>query len=459
VDKVIIVSADGHAVMEPERWPKYLEQEYHEHIPALTHELDVFTKSMTLLNDLTLSEEACEVFDDERAYRSGQWRGLWDADVRLAEMDREGVAAEFVFQGDFRAPDLGYNTMNGTYPFDMVDAGVRAYDRWLVDNFGGHSDRFLLVGPSGTYSDMDAALQEAAWVAEHGFVGTFAPGFCHFGGIPPFYDDRWEPLWSLYEDAGMTLVIHGGFGFDQGFAYDAVEAANAKVQAEGGGIMELAAALAASVFNSDFFSDLRCRRAMWQLLLGGVFDRHPGLKLMMTEVRADWIPALLGRLDDVFEEHRATLPATRRPSEYWSTNCMAGLSFMHAAEVEMRHEIGVDTIDFGRDYPHTEGTWPNTLDYLSGLFAGVPEDDVRLMLGENAIRFLHLDRARLADIAARVGPTIDEITGGAEVDAALLAHLDDRCGFAKPAEGASRVREVDDMLRDDLAAIGARAGV
>ena len=82
-----------------------------------------------------------------------------------------------------------------------------------------NADRFLLVGPSGTYSDMDAALQEAAWVAEHGFVGTFAPGFCHFEGIPPFYDDRWEPLWSLYEDAGMTLVIHGGFGFDQGFAY------------------------------------------------------------------------------------------------------------------------------------------------------------------------------------------------------------------------------------------------
>jgi hypothetical protein len=198
---------------------------------------------------------------------------------------------------------------------------------------------------------------------------------------------------------------------------------------------------------------------MWQLLLGGVFDRHPDLKLMMTEVRADWIPALLRHLDGVYEEHRSALPAARRPSEYWSTNCMAGLSFMHRAEVEMRHDIGVETIDFGRDYPHTEGTWPNTLEYLNGLFAGVPEADVRMILGENAIRFLDLDREALAEVAARVGPTIDEITGESDLGTALLEHLDDRCGFAKPAEGASRLHEIDGMLREDIVAIGATAGV
>jgi hypothetical protein len=209
------------------------------------------------------------------------------------------------------------------------------------------------------------------------------------------------------------------------------------------------------VFNEDFFSDLRCRRALWQLMLGGVFDRHPGLKVMMTEVRGDWIPATLRRLDALYEEHRADLPGTRRPSEYWPTNCMAGLSFMHKSEVEMRNEIGVDTINFGRDYPHTEGTWPNTRDYLKALFSGVPEDDVRKMLGENAIRFLGLDRSKLTAVAEEVGFTIDEITGASAVDAALLDHLQDRCGFAKPAEGASRIHEIEDLVRDDVVAIGA----
>jgi predicted TIM-barrel fold metal-dependent hydrolase len=454
VEKVVIVSADGHAVMPPERWQEFLEPRFHDHLPEVAKELDDFTRSMSLLNDLTL-DPAVDVFDKERAYRSGRWQGLWDAEIRLGEMDREGVAAEFVFQGDFRAPELGFNTMNGTHPLDFVDAGVRAYDRWLVDEFGASSDRFLLVGASGTYSDLDATMREINWIADHGFVGQFAPGFCWFEGMPPYYDDFYEPLWSLYEERGLVLVIHGGFGFDLGFAYGSIEAANAEVERTGGSVMDLAAALARGVFNDDFFSDLRCRRALWQLMLGGVFDRHPRLKVMMTEVRADWIPATLRRLDAVYEECRTDLPGTRRPSEYWPTNCMVGLSFMHKSEVEMRDEIGVDTIDFGRDYPHTEGTWPNTVDYLRALFSGVPEDDVRKMLGENAIRFLGLDRSKLTAVAEQVGFTMDEIAGSAAVDAALLDHLGARCGFAKPAEGASRIHEIEDQVRDDVVAIGA----
>jgi predicted TIM-barrel fold metal-dependent hydrolase len=450
MEKVIIVSADGHAGMPPALWSRYLDERYHDFLPTLHEEAEVFGGSMGLVNDLRLSPDACAVFDKDGRYRSGRWQGLWDAVIREEEMDREGVAAELVYPGDFRAVDLGYNTMNGTYPFELVDAGVRAFDRWAVDTFGHAQDRFLLVGPSGTYADMESALEEAAWVADHGFVGTFAPGFTHFPGMRPLDDEFWEPLWSLYEARGLKLVVHGGYGFDQGVAYAAVEAANAEVAATGGGAMELAVALSQSFFNSEFFSDLRCRRAMWQMLLGGVFDRHPALKLMMVEVRADWVPATLRRLDAVYAEHRADIPATRPPSEYWSTNCMAGVSFMHRSEVEMRDEIGIETIDFGRDYPHTEGTWPNTMEYLRGLFAGVPERDVRLILGENAIRFLELDRARLAEIAERIGPTIEEITDSPELDAHLLAHLEDRCGFSKPAERDSRISEIDGMLRDDL---------
>src|SRR5262249_32043454 len=230
---------------------------------------------------------------------------------------------------------------------------------------------------------------------------------------------------------------HGGYGLEQGYAFSEIERACKEVDAEGGTVMDMITKLSSSIFSEDFFSHLGHRQAMWELVLGGVFDRHPDLKLMMTEVRADWIPALLHHLDGIYDEHRSALPAIRRPSEYWSTNCMAGLSFMHRSEVEMHHEIGVETIDFGRDYPHTQGTWPNTLESLNGLFAGIPEDEVRMILGENAIRFLDLDRDGLAEIATRVGPTIDEITGESDLGTALLEHLDDRCGFAKPAEGGS----------------------
>lgn len=77
--------------------------------------------------------------------------------------------------------------------------------------------------------------------------------------------------------------------------------------------------------------------------------------------------------------------------------------------MERRHEIGVPTIGFGRDYPHSEGTWPNTLEWLRDAFAGVPEDEVRRMTSINAARVYGFDLDALQKIADRVGPTVEEL--------------------------------------------------
>jgi len=196
---------------------------------------------------------------------------------------------------------------------------------------------------------------------------------------------------------------------------------------------------------------------MWQLMLGGVLDRHPALRLLMTEVRADWLPDTLRHLDAFFEQHRADVPATRRPSEVWHEQCLMSLSFVHKVEVQMRHEMDIETIFFGRDYPHAEGTWPNTAEWLRDAFADVPDDELRLMLGENAIRVLGLDRTRLAALADRIGPTVADVTGAPpDVDPRLVANWDARGGYLKPPEQVD-TRELDELLRDEVEHIGARA--
>jgi predicted TIM-barrel fold metal-dependent hydrolase len=450
VNRVSIVSIDGHAVMPSEQWPDYLEPSYHSYLPALRAENEVNQRAMFPLNDMLMTP-ALELFDTERAYRTEGWRGAWDAGVRLAEMDREGIAAEVVYHGFFRVADLGFSVMNATYPAEVVDAGVQAYHRWAFDVFGGSPDRLLLVGAVGACTDLERAMAEVRWIADHGFVGMYMPGFLAVPGQPPLDAGYWDPLWALCADRGLVLVVHGGYGLDQGFAYEQISRACRQVDETGGGEVDLVVALAQGIFSEKFFADLRHRRAMWRFMLGGVFDRHPRLKLMMTEVRADWLPATLGYLDEVYAKHREDLPTRRRPSEWWRSNCLVGASFTHKAEIEMRHQIGVKSMGFGRDYPHAEGTWPNTLDYLRDLFAGAPDYDVRRILGQNAIDFFGLDASTIDRIAERVGPDIDSVTSSSgHLSPALIGHFNDRSGYLKPPEGGTRLGELDELLRSDL---------
>jgi predicted TIM-barrel fold metal-dependent hydrolase len=396
-----------------------------------------------------------EIIDDHLG-ESGGYRGVFDRDIRLAQMDREGISAELVFHGDARVGDLAHNVTNGVWSSEVWDAGARAYNRWVHDTFGGSPDRLLLVGAIGSCSDMDATIAELDWLADHGFTGTFAPGFLTRPDMPPLFDPYWDRLWAECEARNLTIVVHAGFGFEQGVLYEQLNRVTREHEASGGTEMELLMRLGTEVF-TDFFSDVKGRRPMWQMMLGGVFDRYPHLRLLITEIRLDWIPATLSHLDSLHEQRRDDLPATRRPSEYWHDNCLVGASFIHKAEVEMRHEIGVDTILFGRDYPHPEGSWPNTPDWLRDAFRGVPENEARAMLGENGIRFFDLDRGRLADVAAKIGPSLASVVGGAPVDPELLGLFDGRGGYLRPAEGDARIPDIAPMLDDDLSQLaGAR---
>jgi predicted TIM-barrel fold metal-dependent hydrolase len=293
-------------------------------------------------------------------------------------------------------------------------------------------------------------LDELRWIADHGFVGAQLPNV-YAQSLPPLYDAFWDPFWSTCVDLGLAVVCHAGYGGEQLEFVRRVEGLKRKMEEEGGTSL-----LEAIINNKDgfFAANLKPRRGMWHLMLGGVFDRHPDLRFMLAETRADWLPPTMKHLDAAFEQARGDLPATRRPSEYWHTNCLTSLSFVHKAEVAMRHEIDVETITFGRDFPHSEGTWPNTADWLSDAFAGVPDDELRLMLGENAMRVLRLDRDRLAAVAARIGPTIADVTGRTPVlDERLVADWDRRAGYLKPPEAVDHAA-IDELLADDLVVLG-----
>jgi predicted TIM-barrel fold metal-dependent hydrolase len=137
------------------------------------------------------------------------------------------------------------------------------------------------------------------------------------------------------------------------------------------------------------------------MYFGGVFERYPNLKFSFTEHGIEWIPQMIRDMTRpsvaefaAFEEQLETMQSfpmlelsgiTLSPSEVWQRQGYAGASFMPKKEADMRDEIGVDRIMWGSDYPHVEGTWPNTREKPARALRDVPVEDKRKILGENAL--------------------------------------------------------------------------
>jgi predicted TIM-barrel fold metal-dependent hydrolase len=453
MEKLTIVSLDSHAQMPPAAWPDYLEKRYHDRLPGLNEENRLYTGIMNRFVGRTQNEQDVAVFDTDHALADGGGEGLWNLDVRLAEMDREGIAAEFIHNGDFRACGLFFQSSNTDYPMEVCQAGTKGYNRWLYDTFGSRQDRLGLIGILGTapWRDVDELVEELDWIADHGFRATSLPGYTAYPGQPPLFDRYWDPFWARCEERGIVLWMHAGQGERQGELGALFHRIRKQVEKEQGNIELAVDKLSAELFQGKIFSSVKPRRAMWQIMMGGVFDRFPRLKLVLSEIYGDWMPRTLAYLDAQFDEHRDTIAALRKPSDYWHSNCLNGLSFIRRCEVAMRKEIGIGTMAFGRDYPHAEGTWPNTIPWLRDALGGIPVEEAKAIMAGNAIRFLNLDGAALDAVAQRIGPPIDAIFGGQEqVSPELIDHFQKRGQYLNAAEGDERMPEIHGMMQEDL---------
>jgi predicted TIM-barrel fold metal-dependent hydrolase len=154
--------------------------------------------------------------------------------------------------------------------------------------------------------------------------------------------------------------------------------------------------------------------ALWHLMYGGVFERHPGLNYVLAEQFGDWVPEALRDMESVYyaphsaEVRRTVLP--NPPSYYWEQSCFVGASFMANFEAKFAIENGFDhKMLWGSDYPHSEGTWPRTRLAMRKTFANIETWRVARMLGGTALDVFHLDHDAVRQVAARIGPPVAEI--------------------------------------------------
>ena len=209
---------------------------------------------------------------------------------------------------------------------------------------------------------------------------------------PSYGHPSYDPVWAACAEAGLVVHTHSGEADTESYNEN----------------------MAQYMLEVAFWT----HRTLWQLLLAGKFDQFPNLRYAPVECGSWWVGDLLFKTDVMFGGQNWKVKKMssqtkgliqRLPSEYVGTNVFIGASAMSKPELRRRYANGLDALMWGTDYPHPEGTWPNTSARLSTDFQAIPVEETRLLLGLNAIRCYDLDVDALTAVAADIGPTPEQL--------------------------------------------------
>ncbi|MDX1733753.1 MAG: amidohydrolase family protein [Halioglobus sp.] len=396
-DRLIVVSTDCHAGLPIADYKPYVESKYHEMMDmAVPITVDMLEKSekMFLIK---------EINDAWRAPIEKELTGAWDYTERLNMLAGDGIAAEVIFPDGItekNTPPFGAGL--GLSPRDMVPelqwAGAMAHNRWLAEWCANDPARHIGVASIPLLWDVAQAVEAVRWCVDNGLTSVMIPTlWCEHEA---YHHVKYDPFWEVCEDLGVIVHFHSGPAphgeyFGAGFPEQ-----DNRQQMPG----------AMGIYVSEVMWWLY--RPLTFMIWGGVFERFPKLRAMIVEGGTMFmLPPWLRLMD--FHYHEGEISAklgnfkghlSMAPSEYFERNVGIGASCVRRADIEMRQEIGLEKIMWGSDFPHPEGTWPNTSKYYLDTFSGIPESDGRKILGENAVEFYGLDRDRLQAVANEIGP-------------------------------------------------------
>ena len=330
------------------------------------------------------------------AHYGTDWVVPGDGDGRrLAVLEEQGIHAEVTLPGPILAGGLspamylGAATDKG---LEVVWPALHGYVRWLADFCAAAPGRRPAACRS-TSTTWTAPWRRWPGPAPTDLRRRHAARHVGHLRLPGYADDYYEPFWSACEEHGMVVNLHtgaSGSATDTKFLYDA----------EHGGMLGL--------YEVFVFT----RRPLWFMIFGGVFDRHPDLRVVVTENGVQWLPSLIRDMESFFDTHGGAPVRSylkMRPRDYFEKHVWLGGSLMKRYEAEMRHEIGIDKLMWGADYPHLEGAAPVHRETLRYIFGGMPEEDLRRILGANAVELWGFDGALLQSVADRVGPTVADL--------------------------------------------------
>jgi predicted TIM-barrel fold metal-dependent hydrolase len=370
---MILVSVDDHVCEPPDLFENHIPARWKDRAPRMVHRsdgTDVWVYEGQQVPNVGLNAVAGRPPNEygiEPTALSQLRPGCYDVDARIGDMNANGVLGSLCF-----ASMTGFTgeLFNRCEDKELGAIMVRAYNDWHVDEWcGKHPGRFIPLGLPMMWSP-ELTAQEIRRLAGKGCHAITFPDQPSGLGLPSIHDAHWDPIWRACDETGTVVCIHIGSGTGM------------NLQDPGAAVEIMIAGTPITLFN--------CAN---ELVFSDFLRRYPNLKIALSEGGAGWIPYFLERIDYVYRHHHAwTLSdfGDRLPSDVFREHVITCF-IDDRAGVRNRDLIGVDTMTWECDYPHSDSTWPRSPEVLWESLEGVSDEDIDKITHGNAMRHFQYD--------------------------------------------------------------------
>jgi len=286
--------------------------------------------------------------------------GGWDPRERLKDLAADGISAEVLYPT--QAKGIFEQFFQEPFDLELAKASDRVYNDWMIEFCSEAPERLWGQAFIGLW-DIDYAIQEMERAKLHGLKGVatwIAPP-----DDLPWTGDHYERFWSAAEEMGMPIGWHINTGF-------------------GAYVTRRQESRFESLTRQAYGHKVVAMQATADMILSGVFERHPRLKVVLAEFECGWIPFFLEDLDRKFGRGRE-LGLSKLPSEYF-TGSIYSTMMQDAVGGYLLHRWGAHNFVYANDYPHAGGIWPHTDDTVALIFKVLPAETRRSVLADNLSR-------------------------------------------------------------------------
>lgn len=295
--------------------------------------------------------------------------GCHDAKARIDDMNVNGVLASLNFP---TFPTFAGNvfTEAAKTRSDAAVRAVRAYNDWHVHDWCGNARGRLIPLILLPIWNMGETLAEMKRMSDLGVHALSFPDNPSLVGLPSLHNEYWEPFWTACVEYRMVINCHIGTG---------ARAAHASAETP---IDAWITTMPMSIANSA---------ADW--LFASFWNRHPQLRMALSEGGIGWIPYFLERADFTYEhQHEWTFTnfGAERPSDVFKRHIICCFIDDHFGVKNIDY-MNADMVAYEVDYPHSDTLWPNCPEYLWASVQGLPSGTIDKITHQNVMREFSFD--------------------------------------------------------------------